>query len=211
VRVGSRLISGRAGLRGACPWCRKREQPSGQRQPVQAPLAEQPGDYALRYLSGRASGTLLAAGVVVISPGGDLPARPTGDRTGPGGGLVCVHGLGARDAGDEAGRRLAAVQLVRLRAAGQAAVAAAFGVDPVTVWRWDQAFSGRGGRADPGPEGAEAAVQADRRCGGAGHRAGRGRPCPAGDRAGGRGVGVQRPRRAGPGRVPSGRPPRRGG
>src|SRR5260370_41663739 len=62
---------------------------------------------------------------------------------GPGGGLVIVHGLAtfAWDAGDEAGRRLAAVQLVRLRAAGQAQVAEAFGVDPVTVWRWDQALA----------------------------------------------------------------------
>ncbi len=43
-----------------------------------------------------------------------------------------MHGLAAFawDAGDEAGRRLAAVQLVRLRAASQGQVAAAFGVDP---------------------------------------------------------------------------------
>ncbi len=63
-----------------------------------------------------------------------------------GGGLVIVHGLAtfAWDAGDEAGRRLAAVQLVRLRAASQARVAEAFGVDPVTVWRWDQALADGG-------------------------------------------------------------------
>src|SRR6185437_14471723 len=66
--------------------------------------------------------------------------------TGADGGLVVVHGLAtfAWDAGDEAGRRLAAVQLVRLRAASQAQVAEAFGVDPVTVWRWDQALAGGG-------------------------------------------------------------------
>ena len=46
--------------------------------------------------------------------------------------------------GDEAGRRLAAVQLVRLRAVSQARAAAAFGVDPVTVWRWDQALAAGG-------------------------------------------------------------------
>ena len=46
--------------------------------------------------------------------------------------------------GDEAGRRLAAVQLVRLRAVSQAQAAAAFGVDPVTVWRWDQALAAGG-------------------------------------------------------------------
>src|SRR6185369_10898347 len=40
--------------------------------------------------------------------------------------------------------RLAAVQLVRLRAVSQAQAAAAFGVDPVTVWRWDQALAAGG-------------------------------------------------------------------
>jgi transposase-like protein len=55
------------------------------------------------------------------------------------GGLVTVHGLAtfAWDAGDEAGRRLAVVQLVRLRAASQGQVAEVFGVDPGTIWRWD--------------------------------------------------------------------------
>ena len=59
---------------------------------------------------------------------------------------MSVHGLAtfAWDAGDEAGRRLAAVQLVRLRAVSQAQAAAAFGVDPVTVWRWDQALAAGG-------------------------------------------------------------------
>jgi len=33
------------------------------------------------------------------------------------------------------------VQLVRLRAVSQARAAAAFGVDPVTIWRWDQALA----------------------------------------------------------------------
>jgi transposase len=82
---------------------------------------------------------LLPVGAAEIAPG-------VGLVTGPGGGLVMVHGLAtfAWDAGDEAGRRLAAVQLVRLRAASQAQVAEAFGVDPVTVWRWDQALAGGG-------------------------------------------------------------------
>jgi Helix-turn-helix domain len=39
------------------------------------------------------------------------------------------------DGGDEAGRR---------RAVSQARAAAAFGVDPVTVWRWDQALASGG-------------------------------------------------------------------
>jgi transposase-like protein len=83
---------------------------------------------------------LLPAGAAEIAPGVGLVA---GDG---GGGLVSVHGLAtfAWDAGDEAGRRLAAVQLVRLRAVSQAQAAAAFGVDPVTVWRWDQALAAAG-------------------------------------------------------------------
>ena len=59
---------------------------------------------------------LLPSGAAEIAPGVGLV---TGDD---GGGLVSVHGLAtfAWDAGDEAGRRLAAVQLVRLRAVSQA-------------------------------------------------------------------------------------------
>ena len=83
---------------------------------------------------------LLPAGAAEIAPGVGLV---TGDD---GGGLVSVHGLAtfAWDGGDEAGLRLAAVQLVRLRAVSQARAAAAFGVDPVTVWRWDQALAAGG-------------------------------------------------------------------
>jgi hypothetical protein len=83
---------------------------------------------------------LLPAGAAEIAPGVGLVTGAGG------GGLVPVHGLAtfAWDAGDEAGRRLAAVQLVRLRAVSQAQAAAAFGVDPVTVWRWDQALAAGG-------------------------------------------------------------------
>jgi Transposase protein/Helix-turn-helix domain len=82
---------------------------------------------------------LLPAGAAEIAPG-------VGFLAGEQGGLVTVHGLAtfAWDAGDEAGRRLAAVQLVRLRAASQGQVAAAFGADPATIWRWDQALAGGG-------------------------------------------------------------------
>jgi transposase len=82
---------------------------------------------------------LLPAGAAGIAPGVGLLA-------GEDGGLVAVHGLAtfAWDAGDEAGRRLAAVQLVRLRAASQGQVAEAFGVDPATIWRWDQALASAG-------------------------------------------------------------------
>jgi transposase len=83
---------------------------------------------------------LLPAGAAEIAPGVGLVTGAGG------GGLVSVHGLAtfAWDAGDEAGRRLAAVQLVRLRAVSQAQAATAFGVDPVTVWRWDQALAADG-------------------------------------------------------------------
>jgi len=83
---------------------------------------------------------LLPAGAAEIAHGVGLVTGAGG------GGLVSVHGLAtfAWDAGDEAGRRLAAVQLVRLRAVSQAQAAAAFGVDPVTVWRWDQALAADG-------------------------------------------------------------------
>ena len=82
---------------------------------------------------------LLPAGAAEIAPG-------VGFLAGDEGGLVTVHGLAtfAWDAGDEAGRRLAAVQLVRLRAASQGQVAEAFGVDPGTIWRWDQALAAGG-------------------------------------------------------------------
>src|SRR6266567_4267553 len=90
----------------------------------------------------------LPGGAVEIAPGVGLVA-------GPGGGVVWVHGIAAFawDAGDEAGRRLAAVGLCspRLRAASQEQVAAAFGVIPVTVWRWARALE-RGGVAGLVPE-----------------------------------------------------------
>jgi transposase len=70
--------------------------------------------------------------------------------------MVWVHGMAtfAWDAGDEAGRRLAAVLLCspRLKAARQEQVAAAFGVIPVTVWRWARALE-RDGVAGLVPEG----------------------------------------------------------
>ncbi len=82
----------------------------------------------------------LPAGAEEIAPGVGV------QRDGGGGGVVWVHGLAtfAWDAGDEAARRLAAVQLVRLRAASQRQVAAGFGTDPVTVWRWDGLLRERG-------------------------------------------------------------------
>ena len=79
---------------------------------------------------------LLPGDAAEVAPGVGLTAGPDG------GGVVWVHGLATFtwDSGDEAARRLAAVQLVQLRAATQKQVAAAFGTDPVTVWRWDRAL-----------------------------------------------------------------------
>jgi len=48
------------------------------------------------------------------------------------------------DSGDEAGRRLAAVQLVRIKAASLMDVAAAFRVSTVTMWRWRKVMDASG-------------------------------------------------------------------
>ena len=65
-----------------------------------------------------------------------------------GGGAVWVHGLMTFcwDGGDEAGRRLAAVQLAELKAATQQQVADAFGIGVVTLRRWLDGYR-RGGLA----------------------------------------------------------------
>lgn len=104
---------------------------------------------------------LLPAGAAEIAPGVGVLAGEDG------GGLVTVQGLAvfAWDGGDEAGRRLAAVQLVRLRAASQVQVAEGFGVDPVTVWRWDRALVGGGVAAlVPGKRGPSRGGVAASRC-----------------------------------------------
>src|SRR6202453_1154451 len=82
---------------------------------------------------------LLPRGAAEIAPG-------VGFMAGDGGGLVTVHGLAtfAWDTGDEAGRRLAAVQLVRLRVGSQGQVAEGVGGGPGTVWRWDRALAAEG-------------------------------------------------------------------
>ncbi len=59
------------------------------------------------------------------------------------GGRVYVHGnlSFAWNVGDTAGRRFAAVSVMRIKAATQVQVAAAFGTSPLSVWRWAQALS----------------------------------------------------------------------
>jgi len=62
------------------------------------------------------------------------------------GGRVFLHGelALAWDLDDQVCRRLAAVQLVRIKAAKAVQVAAAFGVDPDTLRRWTKALNGAG-------------------------------------------------------------------
>jgi len=78
----------------------------------------------------------LPGGAQEIAPGVGLLDLPDG------GGQMWVHGMATFtwDAGDEAGRRLAAVQVTQLKAATQKQVATALGTDQVTVWRWAAAF-----------------------------------------------------------------------
>ena len=72
------------------------------------------------------------------------------------GGRVFLYGVLAYawDAGDEALRRLAAVQMVKLGLGRPGQVAAGFGVDTATLWRWRQHSSFRGaGALVPGKRG----------------------------------------------------------
>jgi prepilin-type processing-associated H-X9-DG protein len=78
---------------------------------------------------------------------------------GPDGGVVFVFGLATFDyaATDAAGRRLAAVQLVRSKIATATEVASAFAVNQATLWRWVGSFKTEGVpglvRDAPGPKG----------------------------------------------------------
>ena len=65
---------------------------------------------------------------------------------GPDGGVVFVFGLAtfSYGAGDEAGRRLAAVQLVQSKIALSVDVALAFGVTGVTLWAWGRDYTAGG-------------------------------------------------------------------
>ena len=99
------------------------------------------------------------------------------------------------------------MQLAELTGADKKDIAAAFGTDAATFWRWRQAYAGaRAGRAAAGQARAERAVEADAAGDGADPGAGRGRVAVAGgDRPPVRGVGVRGAYRAGPGRHPPGR------
>jgi Homeodomain-like domain len=74
---------------------------------------------------------LAPAGAVLIGDAAALVADDDGGRVFIRGELCFVW-----DAGEDLGRRLAAVQLVRIKAARAMQVATAFGVTTVTLWRW---------------------------------------------------------------------------
>ena len=106
---------------------------------------------------------LTPAGAVLI---GDAAALVTDDD----GGRVFIRGelTFVWDAGDDLGRRLAAVQLVRTKAARALQVATAFGVSTVTVWRWRKELDTAGAqglaqdkRGPKGPSRLTPAVVAD--------------------------------------------------
>ena len=136
-----------------------------------------------------------------IAPGAGVADSPDG------GGVVWVHGLAtfAWDAGDEAARRLAAVQLLQLKAARQTQVAAAFGVIPLTLWRWQKDLAAGGVAAlIPDRKGPQRPSPADPAEGGADPGAGRAGDAQGRHRRRGRGIGnigaqraARRRRRAG--------------
>jgi hypothetical protein len=119
---------------------------------------------------------LTPAGAVLI---GDATALVTDED----GGRVFIRGelCFVWDAGDDLGRRLAAVQLVRIKAASAMQVAGAFGVTTVTLWRWRKELDTAGAqglaqdkRGPKGPSRLTPEVVADiasRRRGGASLRA----------------------------------------
>ena len=120
-----------------------------------------------------------------------------------GSGQVWVHGMMTfcSDAGDEASRRLAMVQLtVHLRAASMRQAADALGIESSTISRWAASYARQGlaGLVPEGP-GAEGPVQADGEAGVQDPRAASGGEVAGGDLRVVRGVGVFRAVRAGPG------------
>jgi Homeodomain-like domain len=82
----------------------------------------------------------LPEGASRVAPGIGVVLDPDG------GGTTWVHGMAAFSwaAGDWAGRKLAAVQLAELTGADKKDIAAAFGTDAATFWRWRQACAGHG-------------------------------------------------------------------
>ena len=107
-----------------------------------------------------AASTLEAMRPFPLAPGGSVPVAAGVDfAEGPDGGSVFVWGMAAWcwRASDDTARRLGAVQLTESGAASQRQVAAAFGVNETTLWRWrcDYAAGGALGLAPvrKGPKG----------------------------------------------------------
>jgi hypothetical protein len=119
---------------------------------------------------------LTPAGAVLIGDAISLVTDEDGGRVFIRGELCFVW-----DAGDDLGRRLAAVQLVRIKASTATQVALAFGVTTVTLWRWRKELDTSGAqglaqdkRGPKGPSRLTPEVVADirsRRLGGASLRA----------------------------------------
>src|SRR5450631_1610222 len=92
-------------------------------------------------------GVMTAQPPLPVTPSGGVPfgavAALVQDADG---GRVFIRGelCFVWDGGDEGGRRLAAVQLVRIKAASGMDVAAAFGVSVVTLWRWRKELDASG-------------------------------------------------------------------
>src|SRR5665648_263831 len=139
--------------------------------------------------------------VLSMLPSGARSIGPSaGVLEGPDGGVVFVFGLATFSyaAGDEVGRRLAAVQLVAMKISSSREVAGAFGASAVTLWRWSQTFARGGvlalGRAQGPDEADRGRHRPDRGPGWAG-------PDVGTDRCGHRGVDRDGPGRVGPGRT----------
>jgi hypothetical protein len=85
---------------------------------------------------------------LALHPVGSIPVAdgvaPLEDEDGAGSVVIWGQAAWAWDASDSAVRRLSAVQLVNADAADQRTVAASFGVNETTVWRWRNDYSGGG-------------------------------------------------------------------
>jgi len=92
--------------------------------------------------------SLVSQPVLPLTPPGAVEIGPIAALVcdDDGGSVVYVNGLATFwfDAGDEVGRRLAAVQLVETEIARPSQVASGFAVTRDTLWRWRQGFAAEG-------------------------------------------------------------------
>jgi hypothetical protein len=106
-------------------------------------------------------GAMTAQMPLPLRPDGAVPIGEAGCLTvDEAGGAVWVWGTlwWSWQAGDQAGRRLAVVQLAMAKVAKRVQIAAAFDITPETVWRWCRDYERDGiaglAPAKPGPKGA---------------------------------------------------------